>query len=151
MRKVKSRWVERTEWLKLNVGGRIFETTRATLTSHPSSSLARMFEPNSALPPSLMEDGVYQVNMISDILLGDMKTLLWHEDIMLVCESSMQWIHCWYLWESVDQVDACPRAFAVILNWLRYRQLMLGNIGAEEVSLAGMCFTTNVCLNNACE
>jgi len=78
------------EWLKLNVGGRIFETTRATLTSHPSSSLARMFEPKSALPPSLMEDGVYQV-------------------------------------------DACPRAFAVILNWLRYRQLMLGNIGAEEV------------------
>ena len=33
------------------------------------------------------------------------------------------------------QVDACPRAFAVILNWLRYRQLMLGNIGAEEVHL----------------
>jgi len=78
------------EWLKLNVGGRIFETTRATLTSHPSSSLAKMFEPRSALPPTLMEDGVYQV-------------------------------------------DACPRAFAVILNWLRYRQLMLGNIGAEEV------------------
>jgi len=78
------------EWLKLNVGGRIFETTRATLTSHPSSSLAKMFEPKSALPPTLMEDGVYQV-------------------------------------------DACPRAFAVILNWLRYRQLMLGGIGAEEV------------------
>lgn len=78
------------EWLKLNVGGQIFETTRATLTSHPSSSLAKMFQPESALPPTMMEDSVYQV-------------------------------------------DACPRAFAVILNWLRYRQLMLGGIGAEEV------------------
>merc|ERR1719347_2168738 len=78
------------EWLKLNVGGQIFETTRSTLTCHPTSSLAKMFQPRSALPPTLMEDGVYQV-------------------------------------------DACPRAFAVILNWLRYRQLMFGNIGAEEV------------------
>ena len=49
------------EWLKLNVGGQIFETTRATLTSHPTSSLAKMFQPNSALPPTLMENGVYQV------------------------------------------------------------------------------------------
>ena len=52
------------EWLKLNVGGRIFETTRATLTSHPSSSLAKMFQPKSSLPPTLMEDGVYQVQSV---------------------------------------------------------------------------------------
>ena len=50
-----------TEWLKLNVGGQIFETTRSTLTSHPTSSLAKMFQPNSALSPALMEGGVYQV------------------------------------------------------------------------------------------
>ena len=31
------------------------------------------------------------------------------------------------------QVDACPRAFGVILNWLRYRQLILGNVAAKEV------------------
>ena len=49
------------EWLKLNVGGQIFETTRSTLTSHPTSSLAKMFQPNSALSPALMEGGVYQV------------------------------------------------------------------------------------------
>ena len=40
-----------TDWIKLNVGGTIFETSRATLTSHADSSLARMFEPNSNLPP----------------------------------------------------------------------------------------------------
>jgi len=78
------------EWLKLNVGGQIFETTRSTLTCHPTSSLARMFQPNSALSPALMEGDVYQV-------------------------------------------DACPRAFGVILNWLRYRQLILGNVAAKEV------------------
>ena len=49
------------EWLKLNVGGQIFETTRSTLTSHPTSSLAKMFQPNSALSPALKEGGVYQV------------------------------------------------------------------------------------------
>ena len=58
-----SKGTSKKEWLKLNVGGQIFETTRATLTSHPSSSLAKMFQPNSALPPTLMEDGVYQVNV----------------------------------------------------------------------------------------
>ena len=34
----------------------------------------------------------------------------------------------------VYQLDACPRAFSVLLNWLRYRRLMLGPaIKAEEV------------------
>eukprot|EP00092_Neocalanus_flemingeri_P021228 GFUD01023002.1.p1 GENE.GFUD01023002.1~~GFUD01023002.1.p1 ORF type:complete len:277 (-),score=86.46 GFUD01023002.1:102-932(-) len=80
-----------TDWMKLNVGGTIFETSRATLTSHPTSSLARMFEPNSNLPPAtITQDGVYQI-------------------------------------------DACPLSFAVILNWLRYRHLMLGQVRAEDV------------------
>jgi len=72
----------REEWIRLNVGGQVFETSRATLTSHPDSSLARMFQPRSKLAPAIMDDGVYQL-------------------------------------------DACPRAFAVLLNWLRYRRLML--------------------------
>lgn len=79
------------DWLKLNVGGQVFETSRATLTSQSSSSLAKMFEPNSKFSPATMGDGVYQL-------------------------------------------DACPRAFSVVLNWLRYRKLMLGSgISAEEV------------------
>jgi len=80
-----------TDWLKLNVGGTIFETSRATLTSHPTSSLARMFEPNSNLPPATTtKDGIYLI-------------------------------------------DACPAGFSVILNWLRYRRLMLGEVKAEDV------------------
>ena len=31
------------QWAALNVGGRVFRTTRATLTSEPDSMLARMF------------------------------------------------------------------------------------------------------------
>jgi len=80
-----------TDWKKLNVGGTIFETSRATLTSHADSSLARMFEPNSNLPPAnITSEGVYLV-------------------------------------------DACPVGFSVILNWLRYRRLMLGDSKPEDV------------------
>ena len=70
--------------VRLNVGGYHFETTRATLTSCPESLLAKMFDPDSDLPPAaLTEDGAYFI-------------------------------------------DACPRAFEVILNWLRYKKVMLG-------------------------
>jgi uncharacterized protein YjbI with pentapeptide repeats len=36
----------RSDWVRLNVGGRVFATTRATLSSDPDSMLARMFEPS---------------------------------------------------------------------------------------------------------
>ena len=46
--------------IKLNVGGTKFETTRGTLTSFPNSLLARMFDPDSDLPPaSVSKDGNY--------------------------------------------------------------------------------------------
>ena len=32
-----------SDWLKLNVGGQIFQTTRTTLLSEPNSTLANMF------------------------------------------------------------------------------------------------------------
>ena len=65
-----------SNWIKLNVGGTIFETTLTTLTSKPESVLARMFQPGSSIPPAAKTDGVYFI-------------------------------------------DACPRAFGVILNYLR--------------------------------
>lgn len=81
-----------TDWLRLNVGGTIYETSRSTLTSDAESILARMFEPNSNLPPATVtEEGCYQI-------------------------------------------DACPRSFGVILNWLRYRSLIFGSdVQAEDV------------------
>ena len=80
-----------TDWLKLNVGGTIFETTRSTLMSNPDSLLAKMFDPESAISPASMdEDGVYRI-------------------------------------------DSSPRAFEVILNWLRYKEVLLGDCSKEEV------------------
>ena len=78
------------DWIKLNVGGTLFETSRSTLTSDSGSILSRMFEPNSNLPPATISDGVYQI-------------------------------------------DACPHSFGVILNWLRYRALILGDVKPEDV------------------
>ena len=51
------------DWLKLNVGGTIFETRRSTLTSECEYILARMFEPNSNLPPATVTDeGCYHID-----------------------------------------------------------------------------------------
>lgn len=80
-----------TDWIRLNVGGTIFETSRSTLTSDSDSILSRMFEPNSNLPPATVtKEGVYQL-------------------------------------------DADPSSFEVVLNWLRYRTLILGDHKVEDV------------------
>ena len=78
--------------VKLNVGGTKFRTTRGTLTSSPHSLLAKMFDPDSDIPPAAVsEDGHYFL-------------------------------------------DACPRAFSVILNWLRYKDVILGKeVDARDV------------------
>ena len=36
-----------TDWVRLNVGGTMFETTRTTLISDRDSILAKMFDPDS--------------------------------------------------------------------------------------------------------
>ena len=50
------------EVVTLNVGGRLFTTTRTTLTSEPDSVLGRMFDPTSPLPPARMIDGAYFID-----------------------------------------------------------------------------------------
>ena len=76
------------DWIKLNVGGKMFETTRSTLVSAGDSLLGKMFDPTSRFSPPKFQDGAYLI-------------------------------------------DACPKSFGVILHWLRYRRLSLG-----EASLA---------------
>ena len=50
------------DWIKLDVGGTIFKTSRQTLTQVPDSLLGRMFDPDSSLPPAKMEDGVFLID-----------------------------------------------------------------------------------------
>jgi len=78
--------------IKLNVDGKLFQTTLSTLMSSPESLLARMFDPESGFQPPHSEDGVYFL-------------------------------------------DADPVYFGVILNWLRYRRVMV-EPGTDLVSLA---------------
>lgn len=77
-----------SDWISLDVGGLQVSTARSTLCSSPDSVLARMFDPNSGLPPARMEEGRY----------------------------------C---------IDADPRCFQVILNWLRRRVIVIENIPSE--------------------
>lgn len=78
--------------VKLDVGGTKFKTTGGTLISSPDSLLAKMFDPDSDIPPAAVsEEGYYFL-------------------------------------------DACPRAFSVILNWLRYKDVILGKeVDARDV------------------
>jgi len=46
-------------WVKLNVGGKLFQTTLTTLLSSPDSLLAKMFDPESGLEPAYSENGVF--------------------------------------------------------------------------------------------
>ena len=51
--------------ISLNVGGVSMATTRATLLSDPKSSLARMFQEDSEIPPAKMKDGEFFLDLDS--------------------------------------------------------------------------------------
>ena len=85
------------DWIKLNVGGAMFETSRATLTRVPDSLLGRMFDPDSSLPPARKQDGAFLI-------------------------------------------DSCPSSFPVILHWLRYREVALGEVTVETALSAANYF-----------
>ena len=53
-----------SDWIKLNVGGTPFYTTRTTLLSEPDSMLARMFseETKNVLMPCQMENDTYLID-----------------------------------------------------------------------------------------
>merc|ERR1719481_1733959 len=51
-----------SDYIKLNVGGTIFETTKTTLKSDPESSLARMFDADSDRQPAMMVGDSYFID-----------------------------------------------------------------------------------------
>jgi len=68
----------------LDVGGTRFATTRQTLCSDPDSMLARMFNPESNLAPSQVQDGAYFIDRDPDmfkILLNFLRTGQLPEDL----------------------------------------------------------------------
>jgi len=84
--------------LTLNVGGRLFTTTRMTLTSNSDTILARMFDVASPFPPARIVDGAYFL-------------------------------------------DSNPDVFAVILDFLRYRTVIIPpNISPEAIQAQAQYF-----------
>ena len=68
------------DWLKLNVDGQMFQTARSTLTSCPDSTLAKMFDPDSGLPPAYSEDGVFFLDTDPDcfgVILNWLRIRYW--------------------------------------------------------------------------
>ena len=56
-----------TDWVTLDVGGRVISTYRSTLVSCPSSMLAKMFSQNSSLEPAKTHGGHYSIDTDPDI------------------------------------------------------------------------------------
>lgn len=56
-----------TDWVTLDVGGRIISTYRSTLVSSPNSVLAKMFSPLSSLEPAKTHNGHYSIDSDPDI------------------------------------------------------------------------------------
>ena len=50
------------DWIKLDVGGKIFNSSLTTLTRVPDSLLGRMFDPDSSLPPAREQDGAFLID-----------------------------------------------------------------------------------------
>ena len=52
------------DWIKLNVGGHVFNTTRTTLMSEPNSMLGRMFDEDNEklLNPCQIQDGAFLID-----------------------------------------------------------------------------------------
>lgn len=53
-----------SDWVRLNVGGRVFDVSKTTLlNSEPNSLLARMFDPESNIKPSCVDlSGAYLID-----------------------------------------------------------------------------------------
>ena len=49
--------------ISLNVGGVSMATSRATLLSDPTSSLGRMFQEDSEIPPAKLKDGEFFLDL----------------------------------------------------------------------------------------
>ncbi|XP_065897942.1 BTB/POZ domain-containing protein KCTD5-like [Dysidea avara] len=50
------------DWVKLNIGGKVFMTTKTTLCRHPNSFLARMLHNDPELPSLKDENGAYLID-----------------------------------------------------------------------------------------
>lgn len=51
-----------SEWIKLNIGGVVYQTTRMTLMKDQNSMIFSMFSENQLMEPGKMENGCYLID-----------------------------------------------------------------------------------------
>ena len=51
-----------SDWIKLNIGGQVFHTTRTTLFSEPNSMLAKMFSSEQLTPSNQDDQGNFLID-----------------------------------------------------------------------------------------
>ena len=92
------------DWVKLNIGGTVFMTTKTTLCRHPNSFLARMLQNDPELP-----------------------SLKVSQKLTLRC------VMCSLKDESgAYLIDRDPGYFKAVLNYLRHGKLILDKDVSEE-------------------
>ncbi|XP_029018339.1 BTB/POZ domain-containing protein KCTD9a isoform X1 [Betta splendens] len=103
-----------TDWLTLNIGGRLFTTTRSTLVSkEPESMLAHMFRDTSKSQPL----GAHVALRLREALLLNGSLCPLASDVW----GNKQDRHGAYL------IDRSPEYFEPILNYLRHGQLIIND------------------------
>ena len=106
-------------WIKLNVGGTHFLTTKTTLSRDPKSFLSRL----------IMEDPELPTDKVSLVFLALILLFYKHEnDIFLFLVKDEQGAY---------MIDRDPKYFGPILNYLRHGKLIIDTGLSEE----GISFT----------
>jgi len=186
--------------IQLNIGGKIFTTTRMTLTSSPDSVLARMFDVSSPFPPARLIDGAFFVDSNPDVF-GVILDYLRYKTVIIppqipaaaikvqaryfgleclveqletknlasklrinaggtIFETSRDTLHkqpnsilAKLAMESAQDifVDVCPKAFEILLNFLRCGSRKIPpntSVCTESVGYAAELLGINICLES---
>ena len=113
-------------WIKLNVGGTHFLTTKTTLSRDPKSFLARLIMEDPELPTD-------KVSFVLQSLLALILQFYKHEnDIFLFLVQDEQGAY---------MIDRDPKYFGPILNYLRHGKLIIDTgLSDEGISFAPVFF-----------
>eukprot|EP00088_Acartia_fossae_P033870 TRINITY_DN3474_c0_g1_i4.p1 TRINITY_DN3474_c0_g1~~TRINITY_DN3474_c0_g1_i4.p1 ORF type:complete len:240 (-),score=19.63 TRINITY_DN3474_c0_g1_i4:286-1005(-) len=189
-----------SEIITLNVGGKLFTTTRMTLTSVPESVLGRMFDVSSPFPPARILDGAYFVDSnpaVFSVILDYLryKTVIVPPDVPpeaiqeqaryfgldgLIDEINTKKLACRVrvnaggtIFETSREtlmkqpksylaqlaatsssdifVDVCPKAFEIVLNFLRCGARKIPpntNVCTENIGYTAEVLGINICMES---
>lgn len=65
-----------SEWIKLNIGGVVYQTTRMTLMKDQNSMIFSMFSENELIEPGKMENGCYLIDRWGEIKIKSPRRLI---------------------------------------------------------------------------